>query len=106
MAHVKTKKKKSERERERQNANTRTTVRDPCLPVHQVPVHERIFEQRGHGIDVVLRHLPDVLEHERQSLDKQPKKTYIHTDKTDGYTRCKNGGGGDRVQPKVHARDN
>eukprot|EP00968_Pinguiococcus_pyrenoidosus_P024619 scaffold4871_cov260-Pinguiococcus_pyrenoidosus.AAC.6 len=35
------------------------------LPMHQVAVHERVLQQWHGGIDVVLAHLANVLEHER-----------------------------------------
>mmetsp|Transcript_22144 Transcript_22144/g.59274 ORF Transcript_22144/g.59274 Transcript_22144/m.59274 type:complete len:407 (+) Transcript_22144:133-1353(+) len=39
------------------------------LPVDQVPIHERVLEDGGDGVDVVLAHLADVLEHEAQALE-------------------------------------
>ncbi len=39
------------------------------LAVDQVAVHERVLQQRRHGVDVVLAHLADVLEQERQRLE-------------------------------------
>mmetsp|Transcript_25028 Transcript_25028/g.71298 ORF Transcript_25028/g.71298 Transcript_25028/m.71298 type:complete len:651 (-) Transcript_25028:1818-3770(-) len=39
------------------------------LPVDQVSVHEGVLENRRHGVDVVLAHLADVLEHEAQTLE-------------------------------------
>lgn len=38
------------------------------LAVDQIAVHERIFEKGRHGVDVVLGHLSNVLEHKRKSL--------------------------------------
>mmetsp|Transcript_9557 Transcript_9557/g.28759 ORF Transcript_9557/g.28759 Transcript_9557/m.28759 type:complete len:603 (-) Transcript_9557:2583-4391(-) len=38
------------------------------LAVHQVAVHEGVLQQRRHRVDVVLPHLPDVLEQEAQRL--------------------------------------
>ena len=33
-----------------------------------IPVHKSIFQQRCHGIDIILAHLPNVLKHEAQGL--------------------------------------
>ena len=34
------------------------------LPVNQIAVHQRVFQQRDDGVDVVLAHFPDVFEEE------------------------------------------
>ena len=36
--------------------------------MHQVPVHQRIFQQGRHSIDVVLAHLADVFKEEGQGF--------------------------------------
>mmetsp|Transcript_13708 Transcript_13708/g.31624 ORF Transcript_13708/g.31624 Transcript_13708/m.31624 type:complete len:219 (-) Transcript_13708:2931-3587(-) len=52
--------------------NTQSKVLDHCagsLSVHQVTIHERIFQQGSHSIDIILAHLSDVLEKEGQCLE-------------------------------------
>lgn len=39
------------------------------LTMHEIAVHESVLEQRRHRVNVVLAHLADVLEHERQRLE-------------------------------------
>ncbi|RUP50239.1 hypothetical protein BC936DRAFT_139883 [Jimgerdemannia flammicorona] len=39
------------------------------LPVHKIPIHKRVFEQRRDGIDIILAHLTDILEDERHRLE-------------------------------------
>mmetsp|Transcript_21279 Transcript_21279/g.52407 ORF Transcript_21279/g.52407 Transcript_21279/m.52407 type:complete len:375 (-) Transcript_21279:2187-3311(-) len=39
------------------------------LPVHQVAVHQGVLQEWCDGVDVVLAHLPDVLEQEGQGLE-------------------------------------
>jgi hypothetical protein len=39
------------------------------LPVDEVTIHEGVLQQRHDGVDVVLRHLANVLEQERQRLE-------------------------------------
>ena len=36
------------------------------LAVYQISIHERVFEQRRDGVDVILSHLSNVLEQTRQ----------------------------------------
>ncbi len=36
------------------------------LTMHQIAVHERVLEQWRHRVDIVLAHLANVLEHERE----------------------------------------
>mmetsp|Transcript_7468 Transcript_7468/g.20382 ORF Transcript_7468/g.20382 Transcript_7468/m.20382 type:complete len:356 (-) Transcript_7468:1799-2866(-) len=43
--------------------------KDRRLPVDEVAVDERVFEQRGHSVHVVLPHLCDVLEQEAGGLE-------------------------------------
>lgn len=38
------------------------------LPVNQITVCERIFEERCHGINIVLAHFANVLEHETEGF--------------------------------------
>ena len=39
------------------------------LPVHEVTVHERVLQKRGHRVDVVLAHLANVFEEEGEGLE-------------------------------------
>mmetsp|Transcript_43295 Transcript_43295/g.113771 ORF Transcript_43295/g.113771 Transcript_43295/m.113771 type:complete len:555 (-) Transcript_43295:926-2590(-) len=39
------------------------------LPVDEVAIHERVLEERDEGVHVVLAHLADVLEEERERLE-------------------------------------
>mmetsp|Transcript_6583 Transcript_6583/g.12407 ORF Transcript_6583/g.12407 Transcript_6583/m.12407 type:complete len:352 (+) Transcript_6583:251-1306(+) len=39
-----------------------------CLPVHEIPVHQRILQKRSDSINVVFAHFPNVLKQEGQRL--------------------------------------
>ena len=64
----------------------------PCQPAHSqgIPVHQRIFQQRGDCVDIVLAHLPDVLEEKGERfqnsvLDIQFRNTVlVHESRDDG----------------------
>jgi hypothetical protein len=38
------------------------------LPMNEISVHERVFEQRCHGVNVVLSHFADVFEQETRKI--------------------------------------
>ena len=64
----------------------------PCQPAHSqgIPVHQRIFQQWGDCVDIVLAHLPDVLEEKGERfqnsvLDVQFRNTVlVHESRDDG----------------------
>ena len=72
------------------------------LAMHQVAVHERVLEERRHRVYVVLAHLADVLEHERERLEhavlhvELGHAVLVHETGQDGEGRARLGHDGDR----------